>query len=610
MARVEYYTVSTYLRLRLPGALMLTAGALAATESAASAIGAGPAHHLPIFGDVYSPLDGIRWLSALNGHCVIQPWQQHTLLHRAVTHRCATHPSVILAINAKAAALFAAGFVPFAGLRLVEVAVNAQTKKGRSFAALRSVEGAPPPLVIEIGRATGELNKLGHAAGIRKGQRVRLVGPDVSQDTLALGGKGAGKTLWINSVLLQTLQQDCGALVFNVKGDYDGTALELARRAGRKVRVIGFGEGAEKINLNNGISPEMGAAYMSALLLLAGGQDKGAMFWNQTGANLTRGVLGLLQCFPYRYSFPGLYRYLFVKAERAEVDARIAELLTKWREAAKSATGERRAAIVEQITYIEGCILEVANFHEQTHDIQSGTRTHLSMILSKTVVPEVENAFFLPDEGDGKPFRFESLYEDGDVFVINCPLQEYGLSAAAIMAFAKLQFYAAMEKRRIRKDVNRTRRVGLFIDECQEITTCSREGMSDHTALAKSRDTGMFSVWATQSMSALTAKLGDEMAAALVANLRNRIVFRSENKRTIEDVLYLLGQIEFDRKSTSETRQPGSWFKSKGETHAPQLQAVANPALFRSLRASHALALLSIDNESADDVLKMAQVFV
>jgi len=595
--------------MRLPGALFLAAGVLAATESAAQAIAIGPAHHVLLLGNVYSPLDGIRWLSALNGHCVITPWQQHWLLHRAITHACTTSPRLIAAINIKCAAIFAAGLIPFAGLRVAEAVVKQQGTKGRVFAPVRAVEGAPPPLVIEIGRATGELNKLGHEAGIRKGQRVRLVGPDVSQDTLALGGKGAGKTLWINSVLLQTLQQDCGALIFNVKGDYDGTVLELARRAGRKVRVIGFGDGSEKINLNNGISPEMGAAYMSALLLLAGGQDKGAMFWNQTAANLTRGVLGLLHCFPYRYSFPGLYRYLFVKAERAEVDARITELLAKWRQDAKAATGERRAAIVEQITYIEGCILEVANFHEQTHDIQSGARTHLSMILSKTVVPEVENAFFVPDEGDGKPFRFESLYEDGDVFVINCPLQEYELAAAAIMAFAKLQFYTAMEKRRIRKGVNRTRPVGLFIDECQEITTCSREGMSDHTALAKSRDTGMFSVWATQSMSALTAKLGDEMAAALVANLRNRIVFRSENKRTIEEVLYLLGQIEFDRKSTSETRQPGSWFKSKGETHAPQLQAVANPALFRGLKASHALALLSIDNESADDVLKMAQVY-
>lgn len=600
---------NTYLRLRLPGALFLTAGVAAAAESAAIAIGAGPAHHLPLLGDLYSPVDGIRWLSNLNGHCVITPWQQHTLLHRAATHPCTTPASLILAINAKCAVIFAAGFVPFVGLRLVEAQAKRQAKKGRAFAAVRAPEGAPPPVVIELGRATGTLNALGHAAGIRKGQRVRLVGDDVSQDTLVLGGKGAGKTIFAQQpIMLQAFKQDCGALVFNVKGDVDRQVLSIAKMAGRKVRVLGVG--GEAINLLAGVTPEMAAAFMSSLLLLAGGQDKGAMFWNATGTNLTRGVLGLLWYFPARYSLPGLYRYIFIKAYRADVDRNVEVLLSTWRAALATSTGEDRVKIQRQIDYVLGCIQEIANFNEQTHEIQSGTKMHLSMILAKTVLPELEAAFCKPEnEDDGPPFAMESLYEDGDIVVINAPLQEFGTAAAAIMCFAKLRFYVTMEQRRLRTSCNKTRRVGLFIDEVQYVATCSQEGMSDHKFLSISRDTGTFAVFGTQSLSALDAKIGVEMRKALTANLRNRIVFRTEDWDTIHDTLRLLGRIEQDRKTTSTTKQPGSWFPSKGESHAESLQDTANAALFRNLAPQEAVALLSIDNASADDVLQMTPVY-
>lgn len=546
----------------------------------------------------------------MNSHCLIAPWEQHQLLHRAIGHVCATPSELIWAIDEKFAAIFAAGFVPFVGLRLAEGRVKAAKAKGRVFAAVRALEDAPPPLVIELGTASGMLNKLGHEAGIRKGQRVRLVDDDVSQDTLILGGKGSGKsTSGIAPIMLQAFCQDCGALVFNVKGDVDRQVLSIAKMGGRNVRVIGVGKDAEKINLLSGVTPEMAASFMSAMLLLSGSQDKGAMFWNATGTNLTRAVLGLLNYFPARYSLPGLYRYLFVSDNRKEVDALVDALLVQWRVAVKTLPGEKQAEVQGHIDYVVGCLQEIQNFGEQTHEIQSGTKTHLSMILAKMVMPELENAFCKPDDADESSFSMESLYERGDIIVINCPLQDYGPAAAAIMCFAKLRFYVTMEQRRIREGCNRTRRVGLFIDEVQQIATCAYEGMSDHKFLSISRDTGTFVVFATQSISALHAKIGQEMTDALIPNLRQRIVFRTEDWHTIDNTMRLLGQIEYDRKTTSTTKQPGSWFASKGESHAQALQATANASLIRNLEPRHALALLSIDNRSADDVLKMTPVY-
>ena len=47
---------------------------------------------------------------------------------------------------------------------------------------------------------------------------------------LVLGGIGSGKTTRaVNPLLLQLLDQDCGGLIFNVKGNFGQTVDELAR---------------------------------------------------------------------------------------------------------------------------------------------------------------------------------------------------------------------------------------------------------------------------------------------------------------------------------------------------------------------------------------------
>ena len=608
--------MNDYLRYRLPGALLLTGGAILACETAAQAIGAGPAHHTAI-GTLYNPIDGVKWLKELNARCVVGPWVAHMmnpgqLSTGAIAHACITRPAVIREIDQRFAVVLASGVVPFVGFRFAESYAKKKKTRGRIFTAVRAIEGQPRPLVIEIGKATGKLHVAGHGAGIKKGQRVRLVDDDVSQDTLVLGGKGAGKTtLGLNPILLQALRQDCGALIFNVKGDYDRVVNALAAKAGRKVRVIGLGDGAERIDLLGGVSPEMAAAFISALLLLTGNRASEAVFWNVNASNLSRAVLGLLWYYPKRYSLPGLYRYLFVKEERERVDQLVSELRAAMTDAWTNAEpGEKREAMARDLRYIDGCDQEIKNFYEQTHEIQSGVRSQLSQILAKMVVPELEDAFGTPQEEDAHQFAFEQLYERGDVVVVNVPLQTYGLAAAAIMTFAKLRFYIAMEQRRLRPTANQTRRVGLFVDECHQIAACSQEGMSDHAFLAMSRDTKTFCVFATQSVSALCAKIGDDMTDALIANLRQRIILRTEDRRTIDDALHLLGQIEYDRETTSTTRQPGSWFASKGTSHAPQLQAVANAALIRNLQPREALAILSIDGCSADDIITLEPEYV
>ena len=464
---------------------------------------------------------------------------------------------------------------------------------------LRRVVPTDGRLVIDMGAATGTLHAAGHLAGIRRGQRVCLVDDDISQDTLILGGKGQGKTTSaMNPMLLQAIRQGAGALIFNVKGDYDRTVLAIAVKAGclKRVRVIGIGELAENVDILAGVTPEMAASYISAVLLL-GDRGKDSQIWNTSAANLARAVLGLLWYFPARYSMPSLYRYLFVDGVAAEVDGEIAALEERIAAAnAESNDPAVVAATAKDLRTIRGCTQEIKNYNDQTHDIKRGIALQLTQLLSKMVIPEVEDAFFNHLPQYGPDFGLEQAYEDGTIFVINAPLQLYGLAAAAIMALIKLRFYVTMEQRRLSADANQSRRVGLFIDEFHEITTCSQEGLSDHKFLSTSRDTGTFCVFATQSIPSLTAKIGSDMTDAILANLRQRLYFRNEDTKTIEDALKLLGQTEVSRDTTSVSRNKGSTTKGTSTQHS--WQPVAHPELFRNLRRGEALFIGSIGGES------------
>ncbi|MGB8203793.1 MAG: hypothetical protein WCE83_03880 [Candidatus Baltobacteraceae bacterium] len=47
----------------------------------------------------------------------------------------------------------------------------------------------------------------------------------------------------MNPLLVQLLAQDCGGLVFDIKGDFGGTVAALAGEAGRAVRTIESSKG-------------------------------------------------------------------------------------------------------------------------------------------------------------------------------------------------------------------------------------------------------------------------------------------------------------------------------------------------------------------------------
>lgn len=150
------------------------------------------------------------------------------------------------------------------------------------------------PFGLWVGRSTGYLSQLWHRTGVAADQNISLGIEDAAQNILVLGGIGSGKTTRLMQPLLtQLLEQECGGLLFDVKGDVKKAVLALAEHCNVDVAIIGPGEDTWAINVLRDISPEMAASFFKSIFLLSGG-TRTEGFWIDTAVELCRNTLGIL----------------------------------------------------------------------------------------------------------------------------------------------------------------------------------------------------------------------------------------------------------------------------------------------------------------------------
>jgi hypothetical protein len=598
------------------GVAAIGLGVAAAGEAVASSLGHSGLVLHPVWYSLYRPMDGLKLLGQLDSTCIATPhlneirntWPQFKA-HPLPIVRC-PHVAAINALNEQVKPWLAGALLPALGFAAA-ARKAAEIKPGGI--CLPSPKFGPEHVSIYIGKSTGHLHQLGHVAGLKRNQKIYLIDDDLHQDIFCVGGKGSGKsTRVMNSIALQAFRQACGGLFFNIKGDVDVQLESLAARAGRSIRI--FGIGGECGNIMDGITPDMVATYMQSLLLLVD-RSTNSSFWSTIGANLARAVAQVLYFIEGQYSLPGIYRFLFVAPFQASVMEKIALFMDEMRASDEHCTDEfLKKQMAEDLRALESATQEIKNHYNQSADVQKNVGSQLTQILSRMVVPEVEDAFFNSGPASQR-FDLKDTYEKGEIICINIPIQLYGPSARAIMAWIKFMFYTAMDQRRLemaKKDseVNRTTRVILGIDECQAIAIHTQDGISDDKFLATSRDTLTINVWATQSIPALNAAIGKDGTDAVLANLRNRLYFRGEDLETTDDVMRLLGTTEVDKETVS--RDAGG---KRSVSKSKHTQPIANASHMRQLKFGDAILIGSIRGvgaegcEAADDIIKTIGVF-
>jgi hypothetical protein len=107
-----------------------------------------------------------------------------------------------------------------------------------------------------------------------------------------LGGIGSGKTTRsVNPLLSRVLQQNPGALIFDIKTDYRDTAEKIAEACGRTVKIVG--DGGMTLNLFRGCTPEVAASYLKSCFM-AEGRHGDSAFWVDSAVEACRHALNLL----------------------------------------------------------------------------------------------------------------------------------------------------------------------------------------------------------------------------------------------------------------------------------------------------------------------------
>jgi type IV secretory pathway TraG/TraD family ATPase VirD4 len=157
-----------------------------------------------------------------------------------------------------------------------------------------------------------------------------------------------------------------------------------------------------------------------------------------------------------------------------------------------------------------------------------------------------------------------------------------------------------------RNSMKEKKPVFFICDEFQEIISASHDGLSDLNFWDKSRSSRTIGIISSQSIASFYAALGNhDLANALLQNFRQKLCLRTEDPVTLEFMERLVGHAQIKR--ISENYQQGY---NIGKTITDSRERVVDAQLFRNLKPEQAIAILSLNGHSMDDILTLKPVYV
>lgn len=459
---------------------------------------------------------------------------------------------------------------------------------------------------LEIGTSTGELlERRGHKGGLPSGTPVVLSPEDCAKNIIAFGGIGSGKTSrFINPLMLQLMEQNAGALILDIKTDFQREVAAITAHVGREYKTVG--DGGMTLNLLRGTTPELAASFLKSCFLAQGTGD--SQIWADLATEHCRNCLTLIKLTSSDYSLAGLYDIA--------VDDKARKALIEQAEAAFDDMSDRDQRLQMAVSRY------FTTWDSYDERQKSSVMVNVNSVLTPFSHPDLVDAFSTGSE-QGEADLTE-LINDGAVFLVNLPQTKFGKEGARYAyLLIKLRFFNMMRERRTRDDWNQTRPVAFVCDEYQSIV----DSVSDTDFWDKSRSSKTIGIVSMQGVASLTQALnGNHKAAeAILQNFRQRVVFRTEDEATLRHVQHLLGQIDVVLTSSGESysesvswtglgmggRQPTqSQSISESENASMTRQDLFSANDMRALSADYCLLIGNIGDRAADEVLQVAPLYI
>lgn len=459
----------------------------------------------------------------------------------------------------------------------------------------------PGPFGLWIGEATGTFASLGHKAGMNAGGNITLSLADAAKNIAIFGETGTGKTTRVvTHMLVQALDSDAGALIFDIRGDFHETAQRASNLTGKTIKRIGVGQLG--LNLLDGLTPNTAAGFLEAAFRLLGQGEGDSGFWVSLAVARCQSALGVLNHVAGSYALNGLYRYIFDKPFRLAAIAKAEEALLQLQ--LQGADGDAEAAL--EARRLKGALdyeaTVVPGYGERE---QSGLNRTIETALARFADPELEDAFCRADLSDQA--HLTDLL-DGAVFVAHIPRERFKAASKVVYLFIKELFFQTLNARAHMPPGPRKERPVLFLcDEYQQIASSGDANFFD-----TSRALGVVGIIASQSVDAYLNALGNEHAAmTLLGNFTNIIAFRS-TPRTMEYLADKIGMIDIWKVSHSAGKSAESGHfganLSEGRSTSTERQRLLDPQLFRALNSDHAVAMLAVNGSAFDDIIRVPQI--
>lgn len=445
---------------------------------------------------------------------------------------------------------------------------------------------------LQLGVSNGRFTELGHQAGIAGGQHVSLSQSDASMNTIIFGGIGSGKTTsMINPLLMQIMQQDAGALIFDIKTDFINEVRYLSNGTRRSFEVIG--EGGLPFNLLQGLTPEVASSYLKSAFTMSSNNSEA--FWTESAVELCRNGLGLLQFRPKDYSLTGLYDVIFDIEYFSDLKIEILQLIKE----KKISDSQIRLAKMN-LSYFS------LVYEAMEEKVQSNVRATCAQVLSPFQHPDLIDAFCTSGSNQA---RMENLL-DGAIYLVEIPVTKYGKDGARYAyLFTKLRFMTVMKARRMMSKWNQDRPVAFICDEYQSII----DSVSDNDFWDKSRSSKCMGIVSMQGLSSMIDAVGHEKAAkTILQNFRQVICFQNNDEPTINYINFLMGKVDIQKvsetqgNSTSDGKGGSSSTTNYSRATSTEYRNVCDAQLFRQLEQRQAVCILNIGGQAMDDVLNTA----
>lgn len=457
------------------------------------------------------------------------------------------------------------------------------------------LKGVP---VFAVGVATGLMAARNVRGAPRRGTMMGIDLEQLRRHMIALGDTGTGKTRrFLMAMFRQVvingftkMGRKIGAYVTDGKGVLASQLLADCKTRMDDVRVIGLGKDDFGVDLLQGMTPEEVRDTMRKVVIqMSGSRAQGEAIWTEmptlilyhttrlarameVDENVTNDFLKDYGARPY--SLYGIYKLVTNEKYLAKVMLAVGALYS---DAQAQRTPDQQYAVKEGF---DACAELFTTYINMPQETKMSFVANIHTVLGKTYDGNVgvKERFFCGTYDPKKTTTVDFALDGGILMIALGAGGAGGVSGHLAAIWMKTRLMVrALRRQQEDPEAAENNLCCMIADEFQLLATVGEaadDASADSGFWNIARSTGLFLICATQNYSTLRKAVGPDNAEVIMNNMSSRVVFKTQDKATLEYYQEKLGETKLAPSTFSgvypnydfidRTKgEPSPWFGNK-----------------------------------------------